>query len=72
MKKLDGLLSCDYVNQSDFAKALDDFIITNCVISTEQSHIVLRQIQGIIGKPLAKTSTNVDLVEEIEEAKEEA
>jgi hypothetical protein len=60
------------VSQSDFAKALDDFISTNCLISTEQSHIFLRQIHGILGKPLAKQSTDEDMVEEIEEDKEEA
>ena len=72
MQKLDGLLSNDDVSQSAFAKALDDFIKTNCFISTEQSHIVLSKIHGILAKPLAKTSTDEVLVEEIEEAKEEA
>ena len=71
IKNLDALLSGDYVSQSDFAQALDDFIRTNCVISTDQSQIILRKIQSILRKPLARPSSNVDLVEEVEEAKEE-
>ena len=70
IKNLDALLSGDYVSQSDFAQALDDFIRTNCVVSPDQSHIVLTKIQSILGKPLARPSSNVDLVEEVEEAKE--
>jgi len=59
------------LDQSDLAKALDDFTRTNSAISTEEAHIVLRQIQSILGKPLANPPSEVILVEEFEEAKEE-
>ena len=71
-QKLEDLISGDFLDQSDLAKALDSFTRTNSAISTDEALNVLRQIQSILGKPLANPpSSEVILVEEVEEAKEE-
>lgn len=52
-QKLEDLISGDFLDQSDLAKALDSFTRTNSAISTDEALNVLRQIQSILGKPLA-------------------